>query len=418
MTSTSPPATGLELVGSPAPPPPDPALPHIHGLFNPDWLWMAFCHQFGEPEGKVERLRIRQFHYEPGRRAMVAYIAERAWEDLLVEDEFGVEMRPDRDILFFRYPNDPYLPGLPTVADPLAAHVALEKHVPLHPQRIRVQQVVYRPSSRAVLRYNAAFRRTGSSVTLYVRVLRPAELPDWLTAADAVAASGFLVPRVAGIWPEQGVAWLNEVPGPTLRDLVVRGGAPEPGLVLDALAPLWSVPFHPEEGNAMSVQRGFNWTYGILNTVLPAGPGRESLQRAVSAFQPWVADWQPTAIAHNDFYDAQVIVTPEQRLAVVDFEETGPGDPMIDIGNMLAHLRWRGAFGDDSDRAQRSLAYHKLLRSEALSRFRWNTDRLALREAYCLFRLAGNPVRKARAEWVGEVEKVLDLVNGILDGRS
>ena len=31
--------------------------------------------------------------------------------------------------------------------------------------------------------------------------------------------------------------------------------------------------------------------------------------------------------------------------ALVDFEEAGPGDPMLDVGNFIAHLCWRSRFG-------------------------------------------------------------------------
>ena len=39
-------------------------------------------------------------------------------------------------------------------------------------------------------------------------------------------------------------------------------------------------------------------------------------------------------------YDDQLILTPERELALVDYEEVGPGDPMLDVGNFLAHLSW------------------------------------------------------------------------------
>ena len=52
----------------------------------------------------------------------------------------------------------------------------------------------------------------------------------------------------------------------------------------------------------------------------------------------FAAAWRPTALAHNDFYDDQMLLMPAGNLALVDFEETGPGDPM------LAHLRWMAGF--------------------------------------------------------------------------
>ena len=60
----------------------------------------------------------------------------------------------------------------------------------------------------------------------------------------------------------------------------------------------------------------------------------------MDTLSPFVDAWQPTALAHNDFYDDQMLFTPDTgRLALVDFEETAPGDPLLDVGVMLAHLR-------------------------------------------------------------------------------
>lgn len=39
----------------------------------------------------------------------------------------------------------------------------------------------------------------------------------------------------------------------------------------------------------------------------------------------FVREWRPTALAHNDFYDDQLILTPERELALVDYEEVAPG---------------------------------------------------------------------------------------------
>ena len=61
---------------------------------------------------------------------------------------------------------------------------------------------------------------------------------------------------------------------------------------------------------------------------------------ATRSLDSFVESWRPSRIAHNDFYDDQMLVLPDGGIAMVDFEETGPGDPMLDVGNFLAHLRW------------------------------------------------------------------------------
>ena len=72
-----------------------------------------------------------------------------------------------------------------------------------------------------------------------------------------------------------------------------------------------------------------------------------------------------TILAHSDFYDDQVLLTPEGHLALVDFEEIGPGGPLLDVSDMLAHLRWMARFGSAPEAYG---AYRRRVRSAALAR--------------------------------------------------
>ena len=107
----------------------------------------------------------------------------------------------------------------------------------------------------------------------------------------------------------------------------------------------------------------------------------------LDTLKPFVDEWKPTALAHNDFYDDQMLFTPETgRLALVDFEETAPGDPLLDVGVMLAHLRRSVRFGGPES----CETYRCEFRAAALERFGWDQRELNLREAYSLFGLSVN----------------------------
>ena len=138
-----------------------------------------------------------------------------------------------------------------------------------------------------------------------------------------------------------------------------------------------------------------------------------SLRDATQSLGPFVRDWRPSVTAHNDFYDDQMLVLPDGRIAVVDFEEAGPGDPMLDVGNFLAHLRWASHFGRGGESDSRG-AYHQMFRSAALDRFRWSERDLAFREAVCLFRVCTNAIRRPRDDWHERLTEGLSLVNEIL----
>ena len=129
--------------------------------------------------------------------------------------------------------------------------------------------------------------------------------------------------------------------------------------------------------------------------------------------RPFAESWQPTAIAHNDFYDDQMIVQPDGRAALVDLEEVGPGDPLLDVGNFLAHLRWADRFGTKRT-TDASGAYYHRLREAALDCFAWDERELALREAVCIFRVCTNTIRRPKPDWHTNTIAGLELVNETL----
>ena len=137
------------------------------------------------------------------------------------------------------------------------------------------------------------------------------------------------------------------------------------------------------------------------------------LNDATGRLDPFVRAWRPTGIAHNDFYDDQMLVLPDGRVALVDFEEAGPGDPLLDVGNFLAHLRWSTRFGRSREAANAD-SFHQLFRQAALDRFGWGERDLALREAVCLFRTCTNAIRHPGKNWQDKLEAGLVLVNETL----
>lgn len=392
--------------------PADEGLPRLLQLFDSHWVWQTFCEHFGQPEEFPQRLRALQFSYRPGMRALVSYAAEWQRGRWVVDDQFAIELTAGRLDRVFRYPDDPYLPGLRLAGDAVSAHGLLTKYVAASPHRIRVEAVRYRPSTRAVLRHIAIWRpaRLGS-LTLFVRVVPPRRVDRLVTAAELAESSGFRIPPLLGVWPEGGVIWMTKVPGETVRDLIRKGEAPNPRVLLDGLARLWSRRLEAARGHPLDVRGGFEMTERLLSHLLESEEARCLLQRVTDVLRPFAQTWQPTSLAHNDFYDDQVLVTPEGQLAMVDFEEIGPGDPLLDVGNMLAHLRWMARFGNAPEACN---SYLRDLRSAALAHFGCDARGLDLREAYAIFRLSAGPIRQLRRQWAKRVEAGLALALEVL----
>ena len=390
--------------------PEDTGLAGLSRLFDDDWVWRAYCSWFGQPELPPQLLRLRQLSYNPRRRAVATYAAEWLHDEFVTQDSFAIEIAREQPERLFRYPNDPNLPGLSDAASPETACSLLNRHVFEIPvRRVRVNVVRYRPGGHAVLRH-----RLGD-VRFYVRVMRPERLPRLFDAAELLGQSGFALPRFAGCWTEGGVVWLSEIPGTNVRRLVRRGDSLDPEPMLDALAQLWAIPNAVSGRRPISLRGAYRRARRVFRQVLRDHDGpRQTLRQAIAALDPFVESWRPSGIAHNDFYDDQMIRMPDGRLALVDFEEAGPGDPLLDVGNFLAHMRWSAHFGSEAE-ASASGAFHRRMRQAALARFGWDERALNLREAVCIFRVCTNPVRHPSPDWPCRLDEGLSLTNALVD---
>ena len=227
-----------------------------------------------------------------------------------------------------------------------------------------------------------------------------------------IGRSDFAVPRLAGLWQEGGVLWFSEIPGKNLRGQIRKGEQPAPGLILDGLESLWSVPEGESASPPFNLEGAYRRAKGILShSVRRHDDGWRDYQRAVEALDPFIGDWRATGTAHNDFYDDQLVMLPEGKIALVDIEGAGPGDPVLDVGNFLAHLKWSSQV---SRRGKSFGEYYDAFRGETLQRFRWAESDLRLREAVCLFRICTNAVRHPRDDWREKLATGLSLVNEVL----
>ena len=390
--------------------PDDPGLSELPRLFDPEWVWRAYDREFGLADVYPESIRIRQFSHSLGRTAIVSYEVEWDPDEYIPSERFAARIERDRSAEIFRYPEDRFLPGLSEAAHPETALSLMNRYVlAVRARRARVQLVRYRPASRAVLRHSAGRAR------FYARVMRPDALAPVLMAHELIARSGFVVPRLAGYWAEGGVVWLSEVPGRNLRRQLRRGKIPDPERLLSGLNTLWDTPLENYDGRPFNLAGAYHRARRSFRHSLREHRSiRSVLREATESLDPFVRSWRPSAVAHNDFYDDQMLELRDGRIALVDFEETGPGDPMLDVGNMLAHLRWASRIGRRRD-ADASGAYHQIFRSAALERFGWSERDLALREGVCLFRVCTNAIRRPQEDWLDRLEAGLRLVNETLD---
>ena len=389
--------------------PDDPGLEDLPKLFDAEWIWRAYCRQYGRPDVAPYRLRVRQFAHSLGRVALVSYELEWPPDEYIPSQHLAIRTERGKPVEFFRYPEDSRLPGLSRAAHPETALELLNGHVlAMRARRARVELIRYRPSSRAVLRHTAGRAR------FYARIMRPDSVTPLLTAQELIGQSGFVLPRLAGYWREGGVVWFSEIPGRNLRERIQAGRLPDPAPLLHGLQTLWAASHTPAGARPFNLPGAYRRAKRMFShNVRDGGPAQRSLKDATRSLDSFVRSWRPTGVAHNDFYDDQMLALSDGRIALVDFEEAGPGDPMLDVGNFLAHLKWASRFGRKR-RTDGSGLFHRQFRQAALDRFRWNESDLALREAVCIFRICTNTIRRPRADWRDRLQAGLSLVNETL----
>lgn len=392
--------------------PADDGLRDFGRLFDEEWVWRAYCSRYGAHEVSPRRIRLRQLSYVPGRRAVVSCAAEWDADEFLPEERFAVEIGGGGSPRVFAQRDDERLPGLRLASTPEGAAELLSRHVLMAPaRRVLVDTVRYRPGSRAVLRHKVG------KVRFYARVMRPGRLGRLVGAAAVAEQAGFALPRLAGAWAEGGVAWLSEMPGRNMRDCIRQGDAPDVAPLLDGLARLWDAPVAAGSGvRAFDLRVAHRRARRVFRqTLREDAEGLRALGDATRRLDAFARDWMPTAVAHNDLYDDQLLVMGDGRLALVDFDEAGLGDPLLDVGNFLAHLRWAARFGAGERARAASGAYHGELRDAALARFGWDARELDAREAACLFRVCTNPIRHLAADWRRVVREGLALAGEVCD---
>ena len=195
MTVSAPVASTYQRLGSPS----DSESADLDELLDAGWAWRAYCQEFGGHEFEPHEVTVVQFNHTPGRRATVLYEAEWPPDVYIPSEQFTLRKEPGEPAQIFRFPEDPDLPGLASAVFPETAHELIKGHVlALPPRRMRVDVVRYRPGNHAVLRHRMGKAR------FYARVMRPAAIPNLLRAAELVAGSSFVVPRIAGHWHDGG----------------------------------------------------------------------------------------------------------------------------------------------------------------------------------------------------------------------
>jgi aminoglycoside phosphotransferase (APT) family kinase protein len=284
-----------------------------------------------------------------------------------------------------------------------------------------VAAVRYRPGQRHVLRWQqdgardravfAKLYRRGGSAQAFRLASRVA---DWLDGVGGPVAGA----RPLGHLPEADVLLYPFVPGTQLVAGLGRGGAVLAQRLVRAGAILRALHAAPPElaeglpGSSFDdAAEEVHKAAAHVRFLLPAtGTALEELldrARKLHARLPGEAD----VFAHADYKSDHLLATPE-RLTVIDFDTCALADPALDLGKLVADLRFRAfrglAVDPDWARARLLEGYGPASRPRLL--------RARLYEALVLAKLTVRRVSVADPDWAGRTTALVGRSAGLLDG--
>jgi hypothetical protein len=315
------------------------------------------------------------------------------------------------DMVLWALPNDPGLPQLGTLLDP----VRVRSHLPwaalaIDPQRVRTVEVElqrYEPEQRATLRCTVTLAGAHASLVLFGKTFcdaRGRAIDErfhhfWQRAQNDPAAP--LVARPLGYDEATQTAWQGATEGTPLLQALVGGDVPALlAQVVQALSALHAAPL------AWSRERSLaHWCAEARRRqtkIARAEPALAARAAAlVEAIDTLAARWPdvPLGLIHGDFHPDQVWLH-QGRVVLFDFDEFTLGDPLEDIAEFTVKL------GDDD----LSRAFIAAAAATAGTRFdpdrlRWHLAVQSLLQASRAFIFQREGWRDELALWLARAER-------------
>jgi hypothetical protein len=326
-------------------------------------------------------------------------------------------------VLAHAFPLDPLLPSLIDVADPQAMKEAL--HRAWQPRRVRVRRVgidtlSYTPGARAALRYEVLSedKDTGlPEVRRLVGKIDARRLPTRLFAGHWALWRRSLgsVPMAppAGYVAVARLSLQEFLTGARLSDLAGTGAFV--GFLRETARTIARVhalrlPLLATRGLEKEMRTVDRWI-SVLTCLFPAHARRlESLAGRLGAE---LADrLRISGTVHGDFHLANILAD-EHGITLIDWDQIAHGDPMVDVGRILASLRVsslriRGTTDGLADVQEAFLRAYLYVTGD-------DERRARLFEAVALLASAAAPFRLQRDGWERGAELMLDEAERSLD---
>lgn len=274
----------------------------------------------------------------------------------------------------YDYRDDPALPALAGLADPLVVADRLDAVAGEPLRAAYADPVRYRPGSRCVLRYGVP--TASHHRVLYVKALRADSFATVAALAPTMAppdANARLVAEVAALWPDLQVVIAECVAGRSASAVLADPRIPQAERIRLAfrLGDLLA-RFHAQPTATATRRSAADQVASLADAmaaVRHADPAlADRLCAVLDALAAGVysprgdspgADDVPV-LSHGAFRPGQVLVADDGDLVVLDTDGVCLDAPARDLGSALAYLRWQGV-RERQDRLTLHAAEHALL---------------------------------------------------------
>jgi len=266
--------------------------------------------------------------------------------------EVSVEVRDS-----FGVTSDPNMPFLRWALDPSEAEIALNQHLqPLADGsgRLRlhaIHVVRYKRGRRCLVEYNieAQDMDAGAGKIALLGKARARGLDEttyevvkslWHSGWGGDNSDGIRVPEPVGILPEFQMWLQRKIPGISTTQLLLQSGGIEVARrVAEAIHKLHQANTHTNRVHTMADELQILRDYlSRVAAVMPQWTRRiDNLLVACERLGASVSEPEPTGI-HRDFYPDQVLVDGP-AVYLLDLDLYCKGDPALDIGNFIGHIR-------------------------------------------------------------------------------
>lgn len=382
----------------------DPELPAAEILLGPGAD--PFLNSVLDTTGsRLRSYKVSQVHYVPSKSVTVQYRAEVVSADgrpesttfvatsgLKVPDGVPVFAADGLEVAFWQFPNDPFLPGLASAADPARVSNLLER-LGAPKESVKLSTRAYRAGRRAVI------EASGETQRIFLKVVRPGNAAA-LQHAHASLAEHLPVPHTFGWSQDLGVVALQAMAGRTLRAaLTARSSRVPKAADLVALLELLPQPGDTAKTVAGPHQRAAEHAR-LLKAVTPELGTRV---RAIVERLSVVAE-EPQVAVHGDFHSSQVLVNRNEVVGLVDVDTAGAGERANDLATIVGHL---GTLALDSP-ARRDIENYG---ASLMRDFDLRTDPvgLRLRVSGVVLGLATGPFRVQLRQWPKVTERRVAL---------